>query len=132
MPIKSPTYRPRGQRDRGEQRQEAEARRGTARERGYTAAWDRAAATYKRRHPLCLGCEAVAVVAVCEVIDHIIPHQGDPALMWDRANWQPACRWHHDRIKQQLEHLWRVGRITAADLRLDSARARALTCDLQG
>jgi 5-methylcytosine-specific restriction protein A len=101
--------------------------RGTSRQRGYGSRWDRLSASYKRSHPLCLGCQAVGRVAQTEVTDHIVPHDGYPSLLWDRANWQPACKWHHDRIKQQLEALWRRGSIKAADLRLDSEIAKRLT-----
>lgn len=50
--------------------------------------------------------------------------------MWDRDNWQPACRWHHDVVKQQLEVRWRAGSLPASALRLDSREAAALTRDL--
>jgi 5-methylcytosine-specific restriction protein A len=26
-----------------------------------------------------------------EVVDHIIPHKGDPNLFWDVENWQGLC-----------------------------------------
>lgn len=31
------------------------------------------------------------------IVDHIIPHKGDKQLFWDRDNWQPLCKKHHDR-----------------------------------
>ncbi|MFG1378079.1 HNH endonuclease [Xanthobacter autotrophicus] len=40
------------------------------------------------------------------MVDHIIPHRGDKALMWDRSNWQalcPTCPTCHDRWKQSQE-----------------------------
>ncbi|MCJ8139503.1 HNH endonuclease signature motif containing protein [Falsirhodobacter halotolerans] len=37
------------------------------------------------------------------VVDHIVPHRGDLALFWDRANWQTLCPDHHDRAKQREE-----------------------------
>lgn len=102
-------------------------RRGSARKRGYGTAWDKASKGFIRRHPLCLGCEAVGRVTPSEVTDHVVPHRGDQALFWDPANRQPACRWHHDAIKQQLERMWDAGEIVAAELRLDSATAVRLT-----
>ncbi|WP_295219971.1 HNH endonuclease signature motif containing protein, partial [Ruminococcus sp.] len=30
------------------------------------------------------------------VVDHIIPHRGDPHLMWDESNWQALCKSCHD------------------------------------
>jgi 5-methylcytosine-specific restriction protein A len=77
--------------------------------------------------PLCLGCEAVGVVAPAEVVDHIVPHQGNEVIFWDRSRWQSCCKWHHDAVKQTLELRFAKGAIGAADLRLDSAIAVAAT-----
>ena len=87
-------------------------------------------ALWKHQHPLCLGCQAVGRVVATDVTDHIIPHKGDPDLLSDESNWQPACRKHHDVIKQQLERMYAAGRIRAIDLRLDSDLAKELTADL--
>ena len=84
-------------------------------------------ALFKREHPLCLGCEAVGRVEPTTVCDHVIPAKGDHVLLWDQGNWQPACRWHHDVIKQRLERMFVDGKATAADLRLDSPRAVEMT-----
>ncbi|WP_433762040.1 HNH endonuclease [Brucella anthropi] len=104
-----------------------EARRGSSRERGYTARWDRAAVAFKRDNPLCIGCEAIDRVELASVVDHIIPHKGDDVLFWDQANWQPCCTKHHDIVKQQLERQYEQGLLNAADLRLDSKAAVHLT-----
>ncbi|WP_300009715.1 hypothetical protein [uncultured Roseobacter sp.] len=48
------------------------------------------------------------------------------ALFWDRDNWQACCRWHHDVVKQRLEHDFDNGRAVEADLKLTSPRALAL------
>jgi 5-methylcytosine-specific restriction protein A len=85
---------------------------------------------WKQRHPLCLGCAAVHRVKPTEVTDHIVPHKGDRALLWSEANWQPACREHHDIIKQRLERAFASGSITAEALKLDSSAAIRLTLDL--
>jgi len=47
-----------------------------------------------------------------------------------RRRRQPACRNHHDIVKQRLEALYLAGSISAADLRLDSARAIGTTREL--
>lgn len=104
-----------------------ETRRGSARQRGYTAQWDRVAAAFKRDNPLCIGCEAVDRVELASVVDHIIPHKGDDTLFWDQANWQPCCTKHHDIVKQQLERQYEQGLLNASDLRLDSKAAVHLT-----
>ena len=34
------------------------------------------------------------------VVDHITPHNGDPALIWDQDNWQTLCKRCHDGRKR--------------------------------
>lgn len=70
---------------------ESDARRGSARKRGYTGAWERARAAWLRSNPLCLCCAGIG-----EVVDHKRPHMGDRALFWDRSNWQTMCKRCHD------------------------------------
>ena len=101
--------------------------RTSARERGYSARWDRTAALFKLQHPLCLGCSAIGLVTATEVVDHVVPHKGDADVFWDQARWQPACRWHHDVVKQLLEVMFARGAVVPADLWLDSSRAIAIT-----
>lgn len=107
-----------------------EVRRGSARDRGYTSRWDKAATTFKRDNPLCLGCEAVDRVELAKVVDHIIPHKGDQTLFWDKGNWQSCCERHHDIVKQYLERQFYQGLLTEADLRLTSPAAKAATLRL--
>jgi 5-methylcytosine-specific restriction endonuclease McrA len=132
MPSKPKLFRPRHAPSPAQQTQRYDAERGSARQRGYTAAWDRAAKGFKAEHPLCLGCEAVGRIKAADVADHIIPHKGDRVLFWLRSNWQPACDWHHDVVKQKLERLFAQGKATASDLRLDSPMAVTLTLELLG
>lgn len=77
---------------------EADARRPTARERGYDSKWDVERRTFLQANPLCERCSAQATV-----VDHIEPHRGDKQLFWSRSNWQPLCRTCHDRWKQSQE-----------------------------
>ncbi|MBN8972933.1 MAG: HNH endonuclease [Rhizobiales bacterium] len=104
-----------------------DARRGSARARGYDARWDRSAKVFRAHHPLCLGCEAEGRISVATVVDHVLPHRGDMDLFWDATKWQPACDFHHNVVKQQLEHLFDRGAIAEADLWLNSARAIAIS-----
>mgnify|MGYP001036460122 CR=1 FL=1 len=127
MASKPKSFRPSHLGTLQQSQRDYEARRGSARERGYTARWDRAAAAFKRDNPLCIGCEAVDLVELVSVVDHVIPHKGDDALFWDQANWQPCCTKHHDIVKQQLERQYEQGLLNAADLRLDSKAAVHLT-----
>lgn len=107
-----------------------ETQRGTARERGYDGWWARYAKRYRTAHPLCLGCEAVGRYEATAVVDHIEPHKRDRVLFREPSNHQPACAWHHNKVKQQLENRWMNGEIDVADLRLDSAVAQELTRSL--
>ena len=130
MPVRPPTFRPKGSRTKRETVADYDARRGTAHERGYTYRLRQRMDRWKLAHPLCLGCEALGRVTATEVTDHTMPHRGAHALLHDEANWQPACRPHHDIVKQRLEAMYRAGTIKADDLRLDSVRAIELTKEL--
>lgn len=76
--------------------------RGTAAQRGYNSAWRKARAGYLARHPLCVQCLADGITTAATVVDHIRPHRGDQRLFWNRDNWQPLCKRHHD-IKTATE-----------------------------
>lgn len=71
--------------------------------RGYGGKWQRERLVFLREHPLCVMCQEQGRVTVATVVDHIIPHKGDPKLMWDRSNWQPLCATHHNRDKQSQD-----------------------------
>lgn len=77
-------------------RQQSDQRRGKTAARGYGARWQRDRKLFLLEHPLCAECERQHHVRLATVVDHIIPHRGDQALMWDRANWQSLCKPHHD------------------------------------
>ena len=81
-------------------RQEVDARRGSARARGYTTAWQKAREAYLRAHPLCQceDCdEGRKRLTPATVVDHKIPHKGDRKLFWDSSNWQAMAKPCHDR-----------------------------------
>ena len=105
--------------------------RGSARSRGYTPRWDKASRGFLGKNPICLACEAAGLLEAARVTDHIIPHRGDCALFWDKDNWQPCCRWHHDVVKQSLERAFDAGQTVASDLLLTSHRALALAASLR-
>lgn len=127
MPSKPKVFRPGGSKTQAELDHAYDNRRGSARERGYDARWDRASAAFKMRYPLCLGCQAVGRVTATFLVDHVVPHRGDKTAFWNEALWQAACEWHGNAIKQQLEALYSRGKITKDDLWLNSAVAVALT-----
>ncbi len=132
MPEMPGTFRASVRPTRSELRAATDRRRGSARQRGYTTGWDKAARGFLNSHPLCIGCIAVDRVTAAELVDHIVPHKGDQVLMWDRSNWQASCAWHHNVVKQLLERQYADGTITAADLKLDSPAARHLTRERGG
>lgn len=71
--------------------------RGGADARGYDARWRRARKAFLQRHPLCAECVKEGKVTPAIVVDHIVPHRGDPRLFWDIKNWQPLCKGCHDK-----------------------------------
>ena len=77
--------------------------KGSSSERGYTWAWTKARNAYLRDHPLCVMCIAAKRVTAANVVDHIIPHQGNQELFWDESNWQALCKLHHDTDKAEQE-----------------------------
>jgi 5-methylcytosine-specific restriction protein A len=64
--------------------------------RGYNYRWQKARITWLKSHPLCRIHSAAGIVKAAEVIDHIVPHDGDQVLFWDKTNWQPLCKSCHD------------------------------------
>lgn len=92
------------------ERQQLDERRGTAHERGYTSAWQRARESFLAKHPLCRKHNDDGRIEAATVVDHIKPPRlkdaidsGDQAriakaraLFWDRTNWQPLCKPCHD------------------------------------
>ena len=72
-------------------------------QRGYDARWTKARATFLGQHPWCVMCMRAGQHLRATVVDHIVPHRGDPKLFWDEANWRPLCKPHHDREKQRAE-----------------------------
>jgi 5-methylcytosine-specific restriction protein A len=70
--------------------------RRNANARGYTYAWQRAAAKFLRLNPLCRRCLDEGSLMAAQVVDHRVPHRGNPDLFWDEDNWQPLCKACHD------------------------------------
>lgn len=91
-----------------EHARQADTRRGTATERGYTYRWHQESRAHLRRFPLCgdrrpdalsqrqTECQKVGRETAANVVDHLIPHRGDQALFWNRRNWGSSCKRCHD------------------------------------
>ena len=72
--------------------------RPSARQRGYTVRWEKAARRFLKRHPTCAQFgKDVKCTGLAKHVDHIKPHGGDGRLFWDCSNWQPLCIGCHSR-----------------------------------
>ena len=83
--------------------------------RGYGGKWQRERLAYLHQNPLCVMCQAEGRVTAASVVDHIVPHKGDPKLMWDRGNWQSLCAPHHNSDKQRIDKGGQSPRIIGLD-----------------
>ena len=72
--------------------------RPSARKRGYTVRWEKAARRFLRKHPTCaMFGRDTKCTGIAKHVDHINPHRGDLRLFWDRRNWQGLCVGCHNR-----------------------------------
>lgn len=85
----------------------------------YGSKWQRARVSFLAANPLCVMCSDAGVVCAATVVDHKVPHKQDLKLFWDRKNWQPLCKPHHDRDKQRLEKSGTVIGCSSAGVPLD-------------
>lgn len=59
--------------------------------------WQRMRAAHLAAHPLCVECAADGALGADVHVDHIRPHDGNPALFFDPGNLQTLCVAHHSR-----------------------------------
>lgn len=97
--------------------------RGSARQRGYSARWDRFSKRHLQLHPLCEYCLADGRANAAALVDHDLPHRGDPALFWDNS-FTSLCKRCHDIDKQRAE-----ARLCGPDLLAWVQRRKALPAD---
>lgn len=76
--------------------------RGSPRERGYDAKWDKISLQFRRRHPFCILCEQRGLDTLTDLVDHIIPVVDRPDLRYDWENLCSLCRRCHGK-KYQME-----------------------------
>ena len=67
---------------------EYDARRGTAAERGYDAAWQKVRAEYLAEHPICTKCTERSID-----VHHIVPKRDGGTDDWN--NLEALCHSHH-------------------------------------
>ena len=72
-------------------------KRAGAAARGYNSRWQRLSKKYLQAHPLCVECKRTGRLTPATVVDHIVPHRGNPQLMWSEGNWQSLCKQCHDK-----------------------------------
>lgn len=82
--------------------------RGTARQRGYDRRWERFRASFLTAHPICTYClNSTGRITPATVVDHIIPHRGDPDLFWPDGeptdHFASCCKPCHDGPKAKAE-----------------------------
>lgn len=70
---------------------------GSASERGYGYRWRKLRARFLADHPLCAECLKTGRAVPATDVDHIVPHRGNPDLMWDEGNLQALCHSCHSR-----------------------------------
>ena len=68
-----------------------------------TRRWRKARIHFLAIYPLCVLCQRSGRVTPATVVDHITPHDGNPALFWDPTNWQALCKPCHDSAKKIQE-----------------------------
>ena len=71
--------------------------RASAWRRGYDNRWRKIRAAQLAMEPLCRMCLAEGKYTPATDVDHIIPHRGNPRLMYDVDNLQSLCHSCHSR-----------------------------------
>ena len=71
--------------------------------------WRRASYQFKLSNPLCVECLKEGRNTATQITDHIKPisEGADP---WDRTNWQPLCKQHHNIKRNEESKRARRGR----------------------
>lgn len=64
-------------------------------QRGYNRKWREARLVFLSKNPICVECLKQTRLTPATVVDHIVPHKGDPVLFWDVNNWQALCQKCH-------------------------------------
>ncbi|WP_022681166.1 hypothetical protein [Sphingobium bisphenolivorans] len=103
MPTMPKRLRPAGARSQAQARKEQDDRRGSAASRGYTSRWSKAAATFRRGHPLCEYCSLEDRVEPSTLVDHLYPHRTYDGVFWRVEWWVASCASCHSGMKQAIE-----------------------------
>lgn len=71
--------------------------KGNSSERGYGYRWQKLRNRFIAQHPYCEECMKQGKITLATDVDHIVPHRGDPALLYDETNLQSLCKACHSR-----------------------------------
>lgn len=105
MPARAPVLRQSSAKER--------PRRLTAAQRGYDYRWQQERKQFLAKNPLCATCRDVhGRITEATEVDHVIPHNGDKVLFWDRSNWASICRDCH-QAKTAMENATRASLLPA-------------------
>ncbi|WP_107495572.1 HNH endonuclease signature motif containing protein [Thalassobius sp. I31.1] len=95
---------PRNEAERSRQRDATHPSRGWYK----LARWERIRQKFLKRYKW--ECQKTGVLLIGKrhapnspILDHIIPHRGDPGLFWDEDNLQLVSKAYHDSTKQSME-----------------------------
>lgn len=70
---------------------------GSSSERGYGYRWKKLRDRFIAKHPHCVECLKQGIMTLATDVDHIVPHRGDPALLYDENNLQSLCKSCHSK-----------------------------------
>ena len=77
-------------------------KRANSHQRGYNRHWSRFRKSFLQSNPLCQYCLPNGVVVSASVVDHDLPHRGDPYLFWNNT-YTALCSTCHSGPKQRAE-----------------------------
>ncbi|AMK19343.1 hypothetical protein [Sphingobium sp. MI1205] len=103
MPTMPKLLRPAGSRSGVQVRREQDQRRGSSTSRGYTGRWAKAAASFRRSHPLCEYCALEGKAEASTLVDHLYPHRVFDGVFWLVEWWVASCDPCHSGMKQAVE-----------------------------
>jgi 5-methylcytosine-specific restriction protein A len=77
-----------------------------------SAAWRRASGAFRATPEgcLCVDCRARGLIVASQHTDHVVPHNGDLRLFWDRENWAGRCASCHSAKTRADETEARTGK----------------------
>ena len=62
-----------------------------------TPAWRVLRADVLHEQPYCWDCTEAGQMVPAQDVHHILKHNGDETLFWDKANLQGLCKRHHSQ-----------------------------------